>query len=253
MESKKCKNCEEEKPLSEFYKNNKTTYKPNCKLCCLLKSKNDIKRKERQKEYYLENKEIINEKNKAYYLENKDYFNDKNKNYYSENKEKFVEYHQDNREEILKRQKEYRDNNPDKIRRIKKEYRDNNPDKIKEYRDKYYLENKENILKKNREWNKNNSYIVAWRTVLKSQLRRMGKSKEGRTIELLGYSALELKEHIKSLFTEGMTWDNYGEWEIDHKLPVSSFDKDTLPSIVNALDNLQPLWQSENRSKYNKY
>lgn len=46
---------------------------------------------------------------------------------------------------------------------------------------------------------------------------------------------------------------NWQSEEIDHKLPVSSFDKDTLPSIVNALDNLQPLWQSENRSKYNKY
>jgi hypothetical protein len=39
-----------------------------------------------------------------------------------------------------------------------------------------------------------------------------------------------------------MTWDNYGEWHIDHIKPVSSFDKDTPQSIVNALSNLQPLW-----------
>ena len=62
------------------------------------------------------------------------------------------------------------------------------------------------------------------------------------TFDLLGYSALELKIHLESLFTEGMTWDNYGEWHIDHKKPVSSFESDTLPSIVNALSNLQPLW-----------
>ena len=35
--------------------------------------------------------------------------------------------------------------------------------------------------------------------------------------------------------------------------PVSSFDKDTPPSIVNALSNLQPLWWEENRNKYNNF
>lgn len=75
--------------------------------------------------------------------------------------------------------------------------------------------------------------------------------KEGRTIDLLGYSAEELKLYIQSLFTEGMTWENYGEWEIDHIKPVSKFDKNTPPSVVNALSNLQPLWKTENRSKFN--
>lgn len=39
-----------------------------------------------------------------------------------------------------------------------------------------------------------------------------------------------------------MSWDNYGDWHIDHIKPVSCFDKTTLPSIVNALENLRPLW-----------
>ena len=71
---------------------------------------------------------------------------------------------------------------------------------------------------------------------------RLGKQKEGHTIDLLGYSALEFKNHITSLFTDGMTWENYGEWHIDHIKPVSKFDKNTPINVVNSLSNLQPLW-----------
>lgn len=230
METKICKKCGHEKSLTEYYKVIKSVdgYNTRCKLCI----------REQQNNYYINNPEIFKEKRDGYY---------------KNNKEKFVEYHKDNREKILEQQKQYRENNSDKIAKTKKEYRGNNQDKIKEYREKYYQENKEAILKKNREWNKKHSHIVAWRSVLKSQLRRFGKKKEGKTIDLLGYSAIELKEHIESLFTEGMTWDNHGEWEIDHKLPVTSFDENTPSSIVNALSNLQPLWRNENRSKYNKF
>jgi hypothetical protein len=50
-----------------------------------------------------------------------------------------------------------------------------------------------------------------------------------------------------------MNWFNHGEWHIDHIRPISSFDLDTDPSIVNALDNLQPLWAIDNMKKSNKY
>lgn len=91
-------------------------------------------------------------------------------------------------------------------------------------------------------WNKNNPHILSWRTILKSSLKRLGKKKEGNTIDLLGYSALDLKNYMMTLFTDGMSWDNYGEWHIDHIKPVSSFDSETPPSVVNKLSNLQPLW-----------
>lgn len=241
-ETKECKKCNLIKTLSEFYKDGKR-YKSSCKEC--IKKYVSLN--------YTNNKTAIKEKQKNYYINNKENLQSNNKKYYSENKEKFSEYHIENREHILEKQKQYRDKNKDKIKEIKNNYRIKNKDKIKEYRDKYYEKNKETILRQNRERNKINSHIVAWRTVLKNQLRRMGSKKEGKTIDLLGYSALDLKFHIETLFTEGMTWDNYGKWEIDHKLPVTSFLKDTLPSIVNALENLQPLWQSDNRSKYNKF
>lgn len=34
----------------------------------------------------------------------------------------------------------------------------------------------------------------------------------------------------------------YGEWHVDHKILVTSFDKNTQMSEVNGLNNLQPLW-----------
>jgi len=110
-----------------------------------------------------------------------------------------------------------------------------NKDYDKEKRRKY-------INKWSNEYNKKNPHIMAWRNLLKHSLERLGKKKEDYTSKLLGYSAIDLKRYIEDLFTDGMSWDNYGEWHIDHKKAVSKFNKDTHPSIVNSLSNLQPLW-----------
>jgi hypothetical protein len=93
-----------------------------------------------------------------------------------------------------------------------------------------------------KKYDNKNPYINAWRKVLENCLNRMGRVKEGHTIDILGYSALELKNSVENMFTEGMTWDNYGEWHIDHIKLVRSFNNNTPPSIVNALSNLRPLW-----------
>ena len=73
---------------------------------------------------------------------------------------------------------------------------------------------------------KENPWNESWRSILKSCLKRIGSIKEESTIEMLGYSSLELKEHLEKLFVEGMTWENRVEWHIDHIKPISSFDKD---------------------------
>jgi len=160
-------------------------------------------------------------------------------------------------------QKNYHINNRSKILERKKKYRESEEGKIirKEYRKEYYIKNKVIENKRSNQWNKlnsdkmkgykneyfkqyrkNNPEIHAWRGLLHNYLRRVGKPKEGHTIDLLGYSILELKEHISSLFTEGMSWDNYGEWHIDHIKGVCQYDNNTHPSVVNRLSNLRPLW-----------
>jgi hypothetical protein len=83
---------------------------------------------------------------------------------------------------------------------------------------------------------------MAWRDLLKRCVRRMGVEKNDKTINILGYSAWDLKIHLEKQFTDGMSWDNHGEWHIDHIKPVSSFDELTHPSIVNSLGNLKPMW-----------
>lgn len=83
-----------------------------------------------------------------------------------------------------------------------------------------------------------------------------GKKHHKHWEDLVGYNLEQLKSHLESKFLPGMTWDNYGKWHVDHVKPVSSFQ---ITSYYCAdfkkcwsLDNLQPLWASDNKSKYNK-
>jgi len=90
------------------------------------------------------------------------------------------------------------------------------------------------------------------RAVIKSALHRClkaGAIKAGRTVDLLGYTPDQLRAHIESQFAQGMSWANYGEWEIDHVRPIASFAVGTPVSVINALGNLQPLWGADNRRK----
>ena len=77
-----------------------------------------------------------------------------------------------------------------------------------------------------------------------------------RNLKLLDYSARELKEHLEKQFQGGMSWNNYGEWHIDHIIPLSAFNFDS-PAHIDfrrcwALNNLQPLWAKENMQKKDK-
>lgn len=80
------------------------------------------------------------------------------------------------------------------------------------------------------------------------------EKKEGKTQILLGYSAQEFREHIERQFQIGMTWDNHGEWHVDHIYPISKFIEEGIhdPKIINALSNLKPIWKTDNLSKGSK-
>lgn len=94
---------------------------------------------------------------------------------------------------------------------------------------------------------------------IKSGLRRglIAGSKAGRsTFDLLGFSVDELRTHLESLFHPGMNWENYGEWHVDHIIPLAAHNYQTPDDIDFArawtLSNLQPLWAAENMSKKDK-
>ena len=84
-------------------------------------------------------------------------------------------------------------------------------------------------------------------------IKRVGGTKTGKTEELLGYTAEELKNHLESLFKEGMTWENQGKWHIDHRIPQSYFTSIDQIKECFALDNLKPEWGEWNMSKGNRF
>jgi hypothetical protein len=61
--------------------------------------------------------------------------------------------------------------------------------------------------------------------------------------------------HIEQMFAEGMTWENKGNWHVDHIKPIKSFLDEgvTNPAIINHHINLQPLWACDNISKTDAY
>tara|TARA_R110002020_G_scaffold1459_6_gene6591 strand:+ start:951 stop:1400 length:450 start_codon:yes stop_codon:yes gene_type:complete len=83
------------------------------------------------------------------------------------------------------------------------------------------------------------------------QALKTNKSKA--TIEYIGCDITYLKEHLQEQFTQDMTWDNYGEWHVDHIIPIATAN--TLEELESLLHytNLQPLWGTDNLSKGSLY
>jgi len=91
---------------------------------------------------------------------------------------------------------------------------------------------------------------------LRSRLNAFfGGKKPAHTMDLVGCSLEVLKAHIESLFTDGMTWGNYGEWHVDHIIPMAKIDLANPESIwkICHYTNLQPLWAKDNLTKGSKY
>ena len=86
-------------------------------------------------------------------------------------------------------------------------------------------------------------------------LKRYSNPKEKRTMEYVGCDVDTLREHLEKQFTEGMTWENQGDWHVDHRKPCASFDlnKEEERHRCFHYTNLQPLWGSDNLSKSSKH
>ena len=76
-----------------------------------------------------------------------------------------------------------------------------------------------------------------------------------RSAALLGCTYQELLKHLESQFQDGMSWDNYGEWHIDHIRPCASFDLLDPEQQAQCFHytNLQPLWAEDNLRKGARY
>jgi hypothetical protein len=126
--------------------------------------------------------------------------------------------------------------NPEEYNRKKRETYKIQKDKINETRRKN--------LQKRRDEDPKYRVMMA----LHCRLYMAVKEKKGKTMELVGCSKDALNKHLYSKFTEGMTWENYGEWHIDHIRPCASFNLEDPEEQKKCFHwtNLQPLWAKDN-------
>ena len=130
--------------------------------------------------------------------------------------------------------------------------------KNREHQRKWREENRERLREYKRKWLKNGTPAAKNYRIAINLRRRVngvinGAYKSAPTLELLGCSIEELKQHIEAQFAEGMIWDNYGKdgWHIDHIKPCASFDLTDPEQQRQCLHytNLQPLFAEDNLSK----
>lgn len=190
--------------------------------------------------------------NKIYYANHRDVLVAKKRAYYEENREKVNAF-----------QRQYIARNKEVVRQRKKEYYARNRDKILEKGRKYYQENLPQMFEyrsqnraRIRAYEKNRYQMVpqyriaiTLRARVRDAVRRGHKS--AQTEELLGITFLEFSKYLESKFQQGMSWKNYGDWEIDHIIPLASFNLTLAEEQKKAFHytNTQPLWKQENRQK----
>lgn len=160
------------------------------------------------------NKERARVTSKAHYAKNKKH-----------HAEKCQEYYKANSDHLKAKAREYAKNNRDKLRILDTKRREDPAFRI----------------------SSNMS-----RSIRQSLFRF--NSKGGAPWEsLVDFTKQELVEHLKSKFESGMTMENYGEWHIDHLIPIKAhnFTKTNHEDFKRcwSLKNLQPMWAKENMSK----
>ena len=223
MTSKKCSRCNRKKTLEKFPKNKDGKYGRGsiCKKCYnehYHKNKKEILRK--RKREYLKNKERLNRQKRLKYKEDK---NHRNK-ILQECRKSYIK----NRDRRLSYAKKYQSEDKNKKRRNKKQ-----KERLKtdlQFKLSTYIRNRIGFF-------------------FKKQIM------PNSSIKALRCSVKTLVSHLESLFESGMNWKNYGagpgKWEIDHILPLCSFDLKKASQFNRACHytNLQPLWHEDHVEK----
>ena len=159
--------------------------------------------------------------------------------------------------------KKYYESNKEKISEYYSEWRENKKEHLKEYQKKWREDNRDKLRKTKRDYEKNRKdsdplykLVANFRTAIWTVLKESNVDKYGHYFDVLQYSPEELINHLEKQFKDDMTWDNYGIWHVDHKLPITSFDIQEMGDEEFmrcwCLDNLQPMWGEENIRKSNK-
>lgn len=232
------------KPCSKGHYSIKRTKWKTCIAC-----EKSVENQNRIKKWQEDNKDRVKGYKESHRERNPDYKKEYDKNYYRKNKEEISrknrEYYYNNREKTLEYAKNWYFNNREWVLDKAKERRESPESRAK--RTAYLKEKYDN----------DPSYRMRMRMreMINRQLKHFNEKKKGRlTEDMVGYSSSTLVKHIEDRMLEGMSWENYGEWHIDHIKPIRLFVSEGVsdPSIVNDLSNLCCMWSAHNLSKGDK-
>lgn len=141
------------------------------------------------------------------------------------------------------------------IKNAKKRYAENRDERL-EYQRKYNEANRDRKNANTREYNKKkraSDTIFKLKENLRAQvgmaLKRGGWKKTTRTQEMLGCDFEFFEKWIRIQFEDGMSWENHGEWHLDHKKPLASAKTKEEVEALFHYSNYQPLWAFDNLSK----
>ena len=157
-------------------------------------------------------------------------------------------YFEANKDKIRERTNIWHHDNKERLQIYHKQWREDNIDKIREKATRKHKQkiNSDPLYKLH-----HNTRYAVW-----ASLKDKNLVKIKRTFELLQYTPEELKLHLESQFDSEMTWENYGQWHVDHIIPSSKFvymsEDDIGFQQCWALSNLRPLWGYDNCSKNNR-
>lgn len=243
--TKFCTGCSKELPATnEFFpkaKNASGLYS-RCKECKKISMQ---KWKDENPEKVAETEKRKYERKKASGYYQSDKVRETNKKNKQKAKEKDPEkFSLDAKKAYLK----WKESNPEKLKEIKRasylKATNNNvswtkkktsPEQRRAYRQKYLL-------------NPQNRLIKRFRAIVRKHLF-VPYGKTTKTQEVLGCSFEEFRNHIETLFKNGMSWDRISEIHLDHKIPISSATSKEDIIKLNHYTNLQPLWAIDNLKK----
>lgn len=242
MQTKVCTKCGQEKDLSLFVVKSKSPdgHAGECKEC------HNIRNRAKYWEDPITSREINRNAMHRAYERNPNKFKEKSKAFSKNNPAKAKES-----------RKKSDAKHKDKRRASKKDYVNRNRDKKKKWDETYKKKHKEELNRKG-VIRRNSSAHNKLKHNLRNRVRVVlkGIKRGGRLPWLIGCSVDALKSHIESLFTIGMTWENYGSyWHIDHIRPLESFDLVDVEQQKMAFNwsNMQPLTAFDNISKGSLY
>jgi hypothetical protein len=177
-----------------------------------------------------------------------------------------------NKDKVCANSKKWKERNPEHGREYAKKYLAQHPDYVKiwdkqhperarERVNRWQLNNPERLreLRRNSDAKKRSTPGGKLSDSMSSHIwysLHRGEKRYRKWESLVGYDVVRLLGHLEKRFKPGMTWNNYGEWHVDHIIPISAFNFEK-PEDIDfkrcwTLENLQPLWAKENLVKHKK-